>query len=217
MKLRTMFVTAPPRLIAAVVAGLAAGLVAGVTSPVVGVITGVAVAATAFVVLGWLVLWPMDAETTQSHVRREEFRPLVDELIVVGAALCGLGAIVALLIAGDSAAGSVPGALAVLGVFMTWAALHLMYAIRYAFLYYADPSQQTTSDKAIDFNSDDAPTFRDFFYFSYNLGMTYQVSDTAVQSAAVRAVALRHCLFSYAFGLAILATTINLVTGALTG
>lgn len=212
MKLRTMFVTAPPRLIAAVVAGLAAGLVAGVTSPVVGVITGVAVAATAFVVLGWLVLWPMDAETTQSHVRREEFRPLVDELIVVGATICGLGAIVSLLVAGDSAAGSVLGALAVLGVFMAWAALHLMYAIRYAYIYYA-----TDADKAIDFNSDEAPTFRDFFYFSYNLGMTYQVSDTAVQSSAVRSVTLRHCLFSYVFGLAILATTINLVTGALTG
>lgn len=126
--------------------------------------------------------------------------------------MCGLGAIVSLVIAGGSAAGSILGALAVLGVFMTWAALHLMYAIRYAYIYYA-----TGVDKAIDFNSDDAPTFRDFFYFSYNLGMTYQVSDTAVQSAAVRAVALRHCLFSYAFGLAILATTINLVTGALTG
>ncbi len=212
MKLRSVFVTAPPRLIAAVVAGTAAGLAGGAAGATLGVIVGVAVAATTFVVLGWLMLWPMDAATTESHVKREEFRPLVDELIVVGATVCGLGAIVSLVIAGGSAAGSILGALAVLGVFMTWAALHLMYAIRYAFIYYA-----TGVDKAIDFNSDDKPTFRDFFYFSYNLGMTYQVSDTAVQSASVRAVALRHCLFSYVFGLAILATTINLVTGALTG
>lgn len=212
MKLRTMFVTAPPRLVAAVVAGVTAGLAGVSVSPVFGVIVGVAVAATVFVVLGWLMLWPMDAATTESHVRREEFRPAVDELIVVGATICGLGAIVSLVVAGGGAAGSVLGALAVLGVFMTWAALHLMYAIRYAYIYYA-----TDADKAIDFNSDDAPTFRDFFYFSYNLGMTYQVSDTSVQSSVVRAVALRHCLFSYVFGLAILATTINLVTGALTG
>ncbi|WP_298133399.1 DUF1345 domain-containing protein [Micropruina sp.] len=211
MTLRRVFVTAPPRLIAAVVAGIVAGLVGGLTGPALGVIVGVAVAATTFVVLGWLILWPMDAATTQSHVRREEFRPLADELIVVGATLCGLGAIVSLVVAGGGAAGSILGAIGVLGVFMTWGALHLMYAVRYAFLYYA-----TGVDKAIDFNSDEHPTFRDFFYFSYNLGMTYQVSDTAVQSAAVRAVALRHCLFSYVFGLAILATTINLVTGALT-
>ncbi len=85
MKLRSVFVTAPPRLIAAVVAGTAAGLAGGAAGATLGVIVGVAVAATAFVVLGWLMLWPMDAVTTESHVRREEFRPLVDELIVVGA------------------------------------------------------------------------------------------------------------------------------------
>jgi uncharacterized membrane protein len=43
--------------------------------------------------------------------------------------------------------------------------------------------------------------------------MTYQVSDTAVSSSPIRAVVLRHCLFSYVFGAAILATTINLVVG----
>ena len=212
MRFRWVPVTAPPRLLAALVAGGAAGVAAGLADPAIGVIVGVASAATVFVVLGWLALWPMDAATTRSHVQREEFRPLVDELIVVGAALCGLGAIGSLVIAGGPAAGSAPGALAVLGVFMTWAALHLMYAVRYAFTYYA-----TDEGKPIDFNSDEPPTFRDFFYFSYNLGMTYQVSDTSVGSSAIRAIALRHCLFSYVFGLAILATTINLVTGALTG
>lgn len=57
----------------------------------------------------------------------------------------------------------------------------------------------------------------DFLYFSYNLGMTYQVSDTGVSSSTIRAVALRHCLLSYVFGASILATTINLVAGIVTG
>ena len=95
---------------------------------------------------------------------------------------------------------------------MAWAALHLMYATRYAHLYYADSRGA---------GSTSTPTTRPrtatSLYFSYNLGMTYQVSDTAVTSAAVRTVVLRHCLFSYVFGAAILATTINLVAGALTG
>lgn len=47
--------------------------------------------------------------------------------------------------------------------------------------------------------------------------MTYQVSDTDVSSTTIRSVALRHCLLSYAFGTVILATTINLVTGVVTG
>ena len=47
--------------------------------------------------------------------------------------------------------------------------------------------------------------------------MTYQVSDTAVSDPAIRAVALRHCLLSYVFGTVLLATTINLVAGFVSG
>jgi uncharacterized membrane protein len=43
--------------------------------------------------------------------------------------------------------------------------------------------------------------------------MTFQVSDTDLQTPAIRATALRHALLSYLFGAVILATTINLVAG----
>jgi uncharacterized membrane protein len=57
------------------------------------------------------------------------------------------------------------------------------------------------------------PAYRDFFYVSYNLGMTCQVCDTSVSSPLIRAVTLRHCLLSYVFGAVILASAINLVVG----
>lgn len=43
--------------------------------------------------------------------------------------------------------------------------------------------------------------------------MTFQVSDTAVTSTAIRRVVLRHCLLAYVFGSVILATLVNLVAG----
>lgn len=204
-------VAAVPRLLCALAAGLGAAVAGWLASPAYGVLFGIATLATVFVVLGWLALWPMDAVATRANVGREDFRPLLDELVVVAAALGGLGGIVTLLVSGGADAGGGPAAIAVVGVFLAWAALHLMYATRYAFVYY------TAEPGGIDFNSGDPPAFRDFFYFSYNLGMTYQVSDTNVTSAAVRAVVLRHCLLSYVFGAAILATTINLVAGIFTG
>lgn len=204
-------VSALARVWIALVAGSVAALGGVLLDAASAVLFGIAVAAIVFVALGWLALWPMDAETTKHNARREDFRPLVDELVVVGASLGGLGGIVALLIMGGSEAGDGAAVVAVIGVFATWAALQLMYAARYAFLYYA-----AGDGSGIDFNSSDPPVFRDFFYFSYNLGMTYQVSDTNVTSSAVRAVVLRHCLLSYVFGAVILATTINLVAGALT-
>lgn len=205
-------VTAGTRILAALTVGVLAGILGSiVTSVAFGVLLLIAVAASVFVLLGWVILGSMDATATKHTVGREDFRPRVDELAVVGLALCGLAAIVALLVTGGTHAGYVPAGVAVVGVFMTWAALHLMYATRYAFLYYAseDPG-------GIDFNSEEPPAYRDFLYFSYNLGMTYQVSDTAVTSSDIRGVVLRHCLLSYVFGIAILATTINLVAGALT-
>ncbi|MFE6668094.1 DUF1345 domain-containing protein [Streptomyces sp. NPDC057697] len=204
--------SAVPRLVGSAALGAVIGVLSGlVANGPLGVLAGIAAAETVFVVTGWLVLWPMDAATTHRNVRREEFRPVAEELVVVAAALCGLVGIVVLLLVGHSDLSHAAAATALCGVFMAWASLHLMYATRYAYLYYLP------SEGGIDFNSPDPPKYVDFLYFSYNLGMTYQVSDTDVSSSTIRAVALWHCLLSYVFGASILATTINLVAGIVTG
>ncbi|MGW7411157.1 DUF1345 domain-containing protein [Streptomyces sp. NPDC054863] len=207
---RRLPLSAVPRLVGSALAGALVGTAVGLlTTAALGVLAGIAAAETLFVVTGWCVLWPMSAADTRRNVRREEFRPVAEELAVVGAALCGLVAIVALLLVGKDL-NRAAAATALLGVFMAWAALHLMYATRYASLYYAPP------EGGIDFNTRVQPRYVDFLYFSYNLGMTYQVSDTNVATSALRAVALRHCLLSYVFGASILATAINLVAGIVT-
>ena len=43
--------------------------------------------------------------------------------------------------------------------------------------------------------------------------MTFQVSDTDLQTVALRRLALRHMLLSYLFGAIIIAVTINLIAG----
>lgn len=206
--------TAPRRALLALIVGTIVGVIVGVpaTDPGLGVLSGIVVTGGTFLTLGWTGLWPMDSDATRERARRESYQPRTDELIVVFAALAALGGIVALLIEGGSRAGWLPAALALAGVFAAWGSLHLMYAVRYAYHYFDD-----AKPGGIDFNSSDSPTFRDFFYFSYNLGMTYQVSDTSVSDPDIRAVALRHCLLSYVFGAVILATTINLVAGIVTG
>jgi uncharacterized membrane protein len=207
-----MPLSALTRLAAAGVLGALVGVVVGVlTGVLLGVLAMIAGAATIFVGSGWIVLWPLDADATRRSVQREDFRPVADEVAVVAAALTGLAGIVALLLLSGSGSAHAAAAIAPGAVFMVWAALHLMYAPRYAHLYYE------VAAGGIDFNSTDLPAYRDFLYFSYNLGMTYQVSDTSVSNAAIRAVVLRHCLLAYVFGTAILATTINLVTGIVTG
>ncbi|WP_330461469.1 DUF1345 domain-containing protein [Streptomyces sp. NBC_00820] len=205
--------SAVPRLAVALVVGAVVGAVVAVTTDqsTLGLLAGIAATGAVFVVSGWLVLWPMDGPATHRSSRRENFRPLTEELVVVAAASCGLVGVVLLLLSSHSGTGHAAAAIALGGVFMAWAALHLMYATRYAHLYY------DVTDGGIDFNNKLPPTYRDFLYFSYNLGMTYQVSDTDVSSPVIRSMVLRQTLLSYAFGTVILATTINLVTGIVTG
>ncbi len=194
-------------LVAGIVVLLSVGLLAGLP---LGVLSGIAGMGAVFVISGLIVLWPMTPERTRRNAVREDFRPHVEELLVVTAALVALVVIVVLLVPGNSPTRNCAAAIGLVGVFLVWAMLHLMYTARYANLYYAEPVG------GIDFNSKDQPSYRDFCYFSFNLGMTYQVSDTDVSNTAIRSVVLRHCLLSYVFGTVILAATINLVAGLVT-
>lgn len=204
--------SAANRLAGAALPGLAIGVAVGVLAdPSLGVLVGIAALEAIFVIVGWVVLWPMDAEATHDNARREDLSPVGDELVVVAAALAALAGIVVLLVRGDPEGSQ--AAAAVAGVFLGWAAVHLMYASRYAALYCTIAEGGTSPVGGIDFNSHEPPSYRDFLYFSYNLGMTYQVSDTDVSRSEIREVVLRHCILSYVFGTSILATTINLVVG----
>lgn len=204
---------AVPRLTGAVLLGAAVGAAVGLATAdlLLGLLAGIAATELFFVVAGWIVMWPMDAAQVRRNARREDFKPLTDELVVVAVALCGLFAIVLLLLRGGKADdGHAAAITALCGVFLAWSALHLMYATRYAYVYYEH-------EGGIDFNSKEQPSYRDFFYFSYNLGMTYQVSDTDVSSPEIRSIVLRHSLLSYVFGTSILATAINVVVGIVSG
>lgn len=205
-------ISAGARLAACVLFGLALGIGVALSIDVaVGVLLGIGALHLAFVVSGWLVLWPMDAETTRAHTAREDLPIAVEEGLVVLSSVGALIAIGVMLVVSSSAQGRPLALLALITVFLAWASLHLMYAARYGDLFYG------RAEGGIDFNNHQPPAYRDFLYFSYNLGMAYQVSDTSVSSSLIRAVVLRHCLLSYLFGAVVLAGTINLVASIVQG
>ncbi|MEI7647662.1 MAG: DUF1345 domain-containing protein, partial [Actinomycetes bacterium] len=89
----------------------------------------------------------------------------------------------------------------------SWAVLHTIMATRYARLFYAEPKG------GIDFNQSDDPTFRDFAYLAFTVGMTFQVSDTAISNSRIRTALLGHALISFVYATFIVAVTVNLVAG----
>ena len=64
----------------------------------------------------------------------------------------------------------------------------------------------------ITFGGPDRPTYADFAYFSFVIGMTYQVSDTTLNGTTIRRTVLGHSLLAYLFGTGIVAGAVSLVT-----
>jgi uncharacterized membrane protein len=77
-------------------------LVSLLSSLLLGLLSGIAGMGAVFVLTGVVVLWPMTPDSTRRNARREDYRPHVEELLVVGSALGSLVGIVALLMLGNS-------------------------------------------------------------------------------------------------------------------
>jgi uncharacterized membrane protein len=94
---------------------------------------------------------------------------------------------------------------------VSWLLVHTVFTLRYAHRYYA--GGEGTELRGIDFGGDEEPCYQDFAYVGFTVGMTYQVSDTAMKTGALRRVVLGHALLSYLFGAVIIATAINVIAG----
>lgn len=100
-------------------------------------------------------------------------------------------------------------------VLFSWVLLHTIFAIRYAHLYHDNNNELNTGSKVggIEFPSKVQPDYVDFAYFSFIIGMTFQVSDVSVSSRVIRRFVLMHSMISFFFNTIIIALTINTVAG----
>lgn len=99
-------------------------------------------------------------------------------------------------------------------VLLSWILLHTTFAIRYAHLYHDHNKLNTGSNVGgLDFPTKEQPDYMDFAYFSFVIGMTFQVSDVQVNSRVIRRFVLMHSLISFVFNTIIVALTINTIAG----
>jgi uncharacterized membrane protein len=168
------------------------------------------VAALTYLVWVWRKIWGLDGELTARHAVREDPTRAAADLLLLSAASASLVAVGYVLVRAGSGGGLREGlqvGFGVASVLISWAVIHTVFTLRYARLYY------TGLDGGIDFHQKEAPQFSDFAYLAFTVGMTFQVSDTELNTAPIRAQVLRHALLSYLFGTVIVALTINLVAG----
>src|SRR5215813_820388 len=147
------------------------------TPPVIAVLVGWDGAAVIYLLWAWAAVWRLDASGTKDLAAREALTGVVMELVVLDACVASLVAVGLAMLRAGHAAGSMKGMLlsvGVLSVVLSWAVVHTVFTLRYARAYYSP------SPGGIEFNEPDPPTYQDFAYFSFTIGMTFQVSDTTI-------------------------------------
>ena len=102
-------------------------------------------------------------------------------------------------------------------IVVSWMFIHTIFALHYAHDYYSSASVGSApadvTSKGLAFPGEAPPTYMDFVYFSFTIGMTFQVSDVQITDPAMRGLALTHGIISFFYATGILALTINMVGG----
>lgn len=192
--------------ISVLIGAVAGSVVALLESWAIGGLVAWVVAASTFLLWTWISLWPSDAARTAELARREDpSRPATD-ILLLGVATASIIA-VAVVIIPAGRTGWVPVTLGIACIVVSWMVVHTVFMLKYARLYYAEP------EGGLGFQQDADPSYRDFAYVAFTIGMTFQVSDTDVQTTEIRTTVLRQALISFVFGAIIIAVTINVIAG----
>jgi uncharacterized membrane protein len=168
-----------------------------------------------FVLLGlvWALVVPVDADTTRKLAGDEDpGRTLVYAIALLASSVSLLAA--TLLVRqgrrlGGGLAQAFP-ALCLVTVALAWAITHTAFALRYARLYYREDAEGVGG---VELPEHQPPTYFDFAYLAFTIGMCFQVSDVCVTSRQIRRVVLFHAILSFAYNSVILAFVLNLVFG----
>lgn len=100
-------------------------------------------------------------------------------------------------------------ALAGLTVIGSWSLIHTIFALHYTHLFYGKAKE------GLIFPGKSEPDYWDFMYYSFVVGMTFQVSDVQVASQDLRRLTLIHGVLSFYFNTVILALAVSVGAGLL--
>jgi uncharacterized membrane protein len=165
--------------------------------------------------LAWTMISRADAEKTRVAAGAEDPGRRTVYLLVIFTSFVTLFAatLVSRHVKSLAAAGEGPllAALCLVAVATSWGLTHTSFTLRYAHLYYREDDEGVGG---ITFGGSEPPSYFDFAYFAFTIGMCFQVSDTTVTSCQIRRAVLGHALVSFAYTTVILAFVLNLVFGA---
>lgn len=103
-------------------------------------------------------------------------------------------------------------ALLFLTILLSWAFIHVMFALHYAHEYYAEHRGE---GGGLRFPGDTEPNYWDFLYFAFAVGTATQVSDIEVTSRVIRQTVTAHGIVAFVFNVTLIALTVSIAGDAI--
>ena len=185
-------------------------------------VLGYDIGAICLLALAWLVITYATPHSIHTTAQRQD----LSRTVIFGLVLfCALGSMGANLFTLASTKGDdVPhaaklghAAVSVVAVLCSWFLTHTTFALHYARRYYQAVDRRThpESPGGLKFPNEGQPDYWDFAYYSFVIGMCFQVSDVSAVSRQMRRLTLAHSILSFFFNTAVLALAVNVATSVL--
>ncbi|HYY13586.1 MAG TPA: DUF1345 domain-containing protein [Chthoniobacterales bacterium] len=170
--------------------------------------------------LAWFTILTTPIHMLRGRAKEQDLSRLLIFIFVVVAACAALFAVAFLIsINKTELQGHVTAhlLLALGTVIFSWSLVHTVFGLRYAHTFYGDSSDPAQDRHAggLIFPEGHVPDYFDFAYFSFVVGMTFQVSDVQITSRRMRRLTLLHSVLAFGFNTVILALLINTVSSLL--
>jgi len=172
--------------------------------------------AVAMITMSWLLFFYTNAQQQrQIVIKQDEDIRVIFTIVVSSVCISLAGAILLLINTKESPFDNdLRTIVTILAVTTSWILLHTIFTIRYAHLYHNNQTEKKADEGGgLDFPNPELPDYIDFAYFSFVIGMTFQVSDVTISSKTIRRYALLHSLISFVFNTIIVALTVNIIAG----
>lgn len=164
----------------------------------------------------WISILSMHPKDVRKVAKLEDSSLTFIFLFIIGSAFASLFAVIILL---QAVKGKSPEQitehviLSIASVIISWWLTHTVFTIRYAHLFYSDKGGKEEYAAGLEFPKEPEPDYLDFVYFSFVIGMTFQVSDVEISSRKIRRLAWAHGILSFVFNTVIVALSINIISG----
>jgi uncharacterized membrane protein len=174
--------------------------------------------ALSYIITSWIVFLSQNKTEVREHASQEDGSRLYVFSLIIITSFAGLFSVLLLMLSQNSKDTPqlvfIPVAIG--AMLFSWLMVHTMFAFHYAYLFYSDDTNDSTKHaEGLNFPGREQPDYLDFAYFSFVVGMTFQVSDIDVTSKAIRRLVLLHGLLSFGLNTFVVALTINIIAGLL--